>query len=73
MQRAVEGLSETAGIEWWEGTTWKPVSTVDLRGTPGDDLPRTAILPPLDEGEYRLVREGPADSQVGYFWVDASV
>jgi hypothetical protein len=73
MQRAVEGLSETAGIERWDGTTWEPVSTVDLHRVSGDDLPRTAVLPTLGEGAYRLVREGSDGSHVGPFWVDASV
>jgi len=73
MQRVVEGLSETARIERWNGSSWEAVATVDLARIPGDDLPRTAVLPSLDEGAYRLVREGPGGSQVGSFWVDDSV
>jgi hypothetical protein len=73
MQRAVEGLSESARIEQWDGSAWVNVASVDLHQVSGDDLPRTAVLRPLDEGEYRLVRDGPAELHVGHFWVDASI
>lgn len=72
IQLAVEGLSETARIERSDGSAWVTVVSVELLRVPGDDLPRTADLPPLDEGEYRLVRDGPAGPHVGHFWVDAS-
>jgi hypothetical protein len=73
IQRAVEELSETARIDRWDGHAWEAVATVDLVRVPDDDLPRTAVLPSLDEGAYRLVREGPDKTLVGQLWVDASV
>jgi hypothetical protein len=73
VQRAVEGLSETARIERWNGSEWEPVTTIELLGVSGDDLPRTALVPPLVEGEYRLVRDGPAGPHLASFWVDPSV
>ena len=72
IQRAVEGLSETARIERSDGSSWVTVASVDLLRVPGDDLSRTAALPPLDEGGYRLVRDGPEEPHVAHFWVDAS-
>jgi hypothetical protein len=72
VQHAVEGLSETARIDRWDGSAWEPVTTIELTGVSGDDLPRTALVPALERGEYRLVRDGPAGSHVGHFWVDAS-
>ena len=73
LRRAVQGLPETALIQRWDGTSWVDVASVDCLRVPGDDLPRTAMLPPLDEGAYRLVRESPAGSLAGSFWVDESV
>jgi hypothetical protein len=72
MQRAVEGLSETALVERWDGSAWEEVTSVDLETVSGDDLPRTAVLPELEEGVYRLVRTAPDRSHVGHFWVDAT-
>jgi hypothetical protein len=71
IQRAIEGLSDTARIERWDGSTWRPVGRVEL--SDGIDLGRSAHLPSLPEGAYRLVREGPAVEHVGHFWVDDTV
>ena len=70
--QAIEGLSETARIERWDGAAWDVVATVDLFRVPGDSLQRTAVLPSLEPGEYRLVREGPEGPHLGHFWVDGS-
>jgi hypothetical protein len=71
--QAIDGLSETARIERWEGTGWDVVATVDLLRVPGDGLQRSAVLPSLEEeGAYRLVRDGPDRAHVGHFWVDGS-
>jgi hypothetical protein len=70
--QATDGLSETARVERWEGTAWDAVATVDLLRVPGDSLPRSAMLPSLEPGAYRLVREGPERPHVGHFWVDVS-
>lgn len=71
IQRAIEGLSETARIERWDGSGWTAVGRVEL--SEGVDLGRSARLPPLPQGEYRLVREGPDAAHVGHFWVDDTV
>jgi hypothetical protein len=68
---AIRGLSEDARIERWDGSSWAAVGEIQL-GEADDDLARSAALPPLPEGEYRLVREGPRRPHVGRFWVDAT-
>jgi hypothetical protein len=70
--QAIDGLSETAQIELWDGTAWDVVATVDLLRVPGDSLQRSAQLPSLEPGGYRLVRDGPEGPHVGHFWVDES-
>jgi hypothetical protein len=69
---AIRGLSEVARIERWNGSTWEAVGEIQLRRA-DDDLARTAVLPPLPEGEYRLVREGPEGPHVGHFWVEETL
>jgi hypothetical protein len=72
IERAIEGLSEVARIERWDGRSWEPVGEAKLR--PGaDSLARSAELPPLREGDYRLVREGPDGPHIGPFWIDAAI
>lgn len=68
---AIRGLSEVARIERWDGSSWVEVGESQLREA-DDDLARSATLPPLSEGEYRLVREGPQGPHDGRFWVDAT-
>jgi hypothetical protein len=70
--QAIDGLAETARIERWDGAGWDVVDTLDLLGVAGDSLQRSAELPSLDPGEYRLVRDGPQGPHVGHFWVDES-
>jgi hypothetical protein len=72
IQQAIDGLSETARIERWDGTAWDVVATVDLLRVAGDGLQRSAALPSLEPGEYRLVRDGPEGPHFGHFWVDGS-
>jgi hypothetical protein len=69
---AVRGLSEVARIERWNGSMWEAAGEIQLREG-ADDLARSAELPPLPEGEYRLVREGPEGRHTGHFWVDESM
>jgi hypothetical protein len=71
--RAIDGLSETARIERWDGTAWDVVATVDLFRVPGDSLPRSATVPSLEPGGYRLVRDGPEGPHVGHFWVEETI
>jgi hypothetical protein len=66
--QAIRGLSEVARIERWDGSTWEPAGEIQLIAA-ADDLARTAELPPLPEGEYRLVRDGPDERHTGNFWV----
>jgi hypothetical protein len=66
---AVRGLSEVARLERWNGSTWEAAGEIQLREAV-DDLARSAELPPLPGGEYRLVREGPEGRHIGHFWVD---
>ena len=66
---AIRGLSEVAEIERWNGSTWEPAGEIQLREA-DDNLARSAELPPLPEGEYRLVRRGPEGPHIGLFWVD---
>jgi hypothetical protein len=68
---AIRGLSEVARIERWDGSSWVEVGEIRLREA-DDDLARSATLPPLLEGEYRLAREGPQGPHDGRFWVDAT-
>ena len=72
---AVAGLSETASVERWEGDGWEAVATVDLGSPPrvGDlagTTDRVAQIPPLEPGDYRIVRSGPGGVTLpGPFWV----
>ena len=72
MLGAVESLSDEARLERWDGTTWEAVTTVDLVPVPGDSLPRSATIPRLEAGAYRLVRSGSDRPHIGQFWVDES-
>jgi len=72
IQRAIAGLSETAAIERWDGSKWERVGRVEL-SPGGDSLARTAQLPALPQGAYRLVREGPNGAHVGHFWVTQAI
>jgi hypothetical protein len=47
------------------------VGEIQLREA-DDNLARSATLPPLPHGEYRLVREGPQGPHDGRFWVDGT-
>jgi hypothetical protein len=70
---AIRGLSDVALIERWDGSAWGATGEVDLREAEDADLTLAADLPPLPEGEYRLVREGPDGQHIGHFWVDETV
>lgn len=74
IHRAVEGLAEVAAIETWDGERWAQVTEVTLTGQDPEshDRQRTADLPALDPGAYRLVRTGPAGDHAGHFWVAAT-
>jgi hypothetical protein len=69
---ATRGLSEVARIERWDGSTWEVAGEIQLSKA-DDDLARSAELPPLPEGEYRLVREGPKGRHIGHFRVDGTI
>ena len=69
VQRATEGLSETAQLERWDGSAWEAVAEVELNAEDGGELARSARLPSLLPGDYRLVREGPDTTHVGHLWV----
>jgi hypothetical protein len=69
---AIRGLSEVARIERWNGSTWEAAGEIQLSEA-DDDLARSAELPPLPEGEYRLIREGPEGPHIGHFWVDGTI
>jgi hypothetical protein len=69
---AIRGLSEVARIERWDGSTWEAAGEIQLREA-DDDLARSAKLPPLPEGEYRLLREGPEGPHIGHLWVDETI
>lgn len=69
LERAVAGLAGSATIEHWVAHEWVAVQEMPLR------LSRAPIewageVPPLSEGEYRLVRRGPNGDHTGRFWVD---
>ena len=66
---ATEGLAESARLERWDGSDWEEVAEVELTTEDGDDFARTARLPSLLPGDYRLVREGPDTAHVGHLWV----
>jgi hypothetical protein len=72
IQAAIAGLSETARIERWDGSAWERVGRVEL-SPGGDSLARTALVPALPPGAYRLVREGPDAAHVGHFWVEETI
>ena len=65
---AIRGLSEVALIERWDGSSWHAAWDVRLREA--DDLMLSTDLPPLRDGEYRLVREGPHVPHIGHFLGD---
>jgi hypothetical protein len=69
---AIRGLSEVARLERWNGSTWEPTREIQLNEA-DDNLARTAELPQLPEGEYRLVRDGPEGRHIGHFWVDETM
>jgi hypothetical protein len=69
---AIRGLSEVARIERWNGSTWEAAGEIQLREAE-DYLARSAELPPLPGGEYRLVREGLEGPHIGPFWVDETI
>jgi hypothetical protein len=71
VEEAIRGLSETARIERWDGSSWTAVQNVDLEKTGNDDLVRSTTLPPLPLGVYRLLREGPEMPHAGSFWVSS--
>jgi hypothetical protein len=68
---AIRGLSEVARIVRWDSSSWAEAGEIRLREA-DDALARSATLPPLLEGEYRLAREGPQGPHDGRFWVDAT-
>lgn len=70
-ERAVTGLTETASVERWDGEAWAQVTDIALGQAPPQAslTERTATMPPLEPGSYRLVRTGPLGPQVGSFWV----
>ncbi|MBK5222478.1 MAG: carboxypeptidase regulatory-like domain-containing protein [Acidimicrobiia bacterium] len=72
IERAVDGLADTATIERWEVDEWVPIDELDLELDP-DGIPtgRAAVMPSLEPGAYRLVRTGPGEPHVGNFWMDA--
>lgn len=66
----VANLAEVVELERWDGTNWTAVAELDLR--PNDDLERTdrtAAVPSLHPGEYRIVRGGPTGPHIGNLWV----
>jgi hypothetical protein len=71
VEEAIRGLSETARIERWDGSSWTAAQKVDLEKTGNDDLVRSTKLPPLPPGVYRLVRDGPEMPHAGSFWVSS--
>jgi hypothetical protein len=68
---ATRGLSETARIARWDGSSWTAVQNVVLQRTGDVDFDRSAQLPPLPPGEYRLVRAGQDMPHAGSFWVSS--
>lgn len=68
---ATRGLSEVAWIERWDGSGWRSVGEVELEEAE-EDLARSAVLPALPQGAYRLLRDGPEGQHIGTFWVDGS-
>ena len=72
---ATAGLGETATVQRWTGHRWQPVAklslTIPLGGPAADRQPaRFALIPPLEPGDYRLLRDSRAGTpQVGSFWI----
>jgi hypothetical protein len=62
VEEAIQGLSETARIERWDGSSWTAVQNVDLEKTGNDDLVRSTELPPLPPGVYRARSRGARDA-----------
>jgi hypothetical protein len=69
LEEAVEGMDEIVTIEQWDGSAWQLIGEIALLDADGDPLIRRAELPPLPEGEYRLVRDGPNGAYAGRFWI----
>jgi hypothetical protein len=74
VQAAATGLSDTAAIERWEDDGWSPVAQVVLAppGPAESSISRSAELPPLSDGTYRIIRAAPTATHEGRFWVDSN-
>lgn len=57
--QAIRGLSETARIERWDGSSWTAVQNVDLEKTGNDDLVRSTKLPRLRRESIGSFARGP--------------
>jgi hypothetical protein len=72
---ATAGLGETATVQRWTGHRWQPVAKLSLTlplGSPpaGRQPARFALIPPLEPGDYRLLRDAREGApQVGNFWI----
>lgn len=72
-EAATAGLAERAFVQRWSAGRWatvgEPVTlTVPQSAGPGR-IERAATIPPLPEGDYRLVRDGPDGEHTGRFWI----
>lgn len=74
VETAVQGLTEGAAVDRWDGGAWEHVADVEPASPPPrpPDHSRSVRLPALSEGAYRLIRSGPRGDHVGPFWVAAT-
>ena len=74
VQQAVAGLAEVANLERWQDDGWIHMTDVALAVQPENPgLERIAELPPLEQGEYRLVRNGEDRRHTGRLWISDDV
>lgn len=68
VEAAIAGLAEVAQIEHWDDGKWTQVSDTPLTAVDWR-VGRSATVPALEPGAYRLVRTGPQRAHTGTFWV----
>ncbi|HEY6533307.1 MAG TPA: hypothetical protein VIY72_13440 [Acidimicrobiales bacterium] len=74
VEAVVDGLSESATLERWDGAGWAVAGgPMPIRPDPQGPQSVLVDLPALPDGAYRVVATGSGGPYVGPFWVDSSL